>query len=124
LLIPVWIAMPTMALVACGAFAMQFMVQGAWGVIPVHINELSPDKLRGFFPGFAYQVGVLCASGVAYFQSVLAERYGYLSALAGSMAALLTLAAFVIGFGPERKGIRFGESPGEASRASSADYPS
>jgi MFS transporter, SHS family, lactate transporter len=120
LLIPVWIAMPTMALVACGAFAMQFMVQGAWGVIPVHINELSPDKLRGFFPGFAYQMGVLCASGVAYSQSVLAERYGYLPALAGSMAALLSLAAVVISFGPERKGIRFGESAEEVSRASSA----
>lgn len=76
LLITVWVAMPTMALVAGGAFAMQFMVQGAWGVVPAHINELSPDELRGFFPGFAYQMGVLCASGVAYFQSILAEHYG------------------------------------------------
>jgi SHS family lactate transporter-like MFS transporter len=120
LLIPVWVAMPTMALVAAGAFAMQFMVQGAWGVVPAHINELSPDELRGFFPGFAYQMGVLCASGVAYFQSILAEHYGYLPALAGSMAALLVIGAIVIAAGPERKGVRFGGGSGTAIKASSA----
>ncbi|HZU23838.1 MAG TPA: MFS transporter [Terriglobales bacterium] len=108
LLVPVWLGMPTVALVAAGAFAMQFMVQGAWGVIPAHINELSPDELRGFFPGFAYQMGVLCASGVAYFQSVAAQRFGYLPALASSMVFLLVAGAFVIGFGPERRGIVFG----------------
>ena len=47
---------PSLAWILVGAFLMQFMVQGAWGVIPAHINELSPDRLRGFFPGFAYQV--------------------------------------------------------------------
>jgi SHS family lactate transporter-like MFS transporter len=119
-LIPVWIAMPSVTLVACGAFAMQFMVQGAWGVIPAHINELSPDTLRGFFPGFAYQTGVLCASTVAYAQSILAEHYGYRSALAGSMAALIILAAIVIAAGPERKGVHFGEKPDGAHQASSA----
>jgi MFS transporter, SHS family, lactate transporter len=107
-LIPIWIGMPTVTLVAVGALAMQFMVQGAWGVIPAHINELSPNELRGFFPGFAYQVGVLCASGVAYFQALAAQHYGYLPALAGSMVALLTLAAVVIAAGPERRGVIFG----------------
>ena len=51
--IPLWILSPTTALLIAGGFAMQFMVQGAWGVIPAHINELSPGELRGFFPEFA-----------------------------------------------------------------------
>src|SRR6185437_11059575 len=62
LVIPLWILAPGLAWIAVGAFAMQFMVQGAWGVVPAHINELSPDAVRGFFPGFAYQLGVLIAS--------------------------------------------------------------
>ena len=54
-MIPLWVFSPTIALIALGAFLMQFMVQGAWGVIPAHLNELSPDPVRGFLPGFAYQ---------------------------------------------------------------------
>src|SRR5579863_6923436 len=61
-LIPLWVFAPTAALMAVGAFAMQFMVQGAWGVIPAHLNELSPGALRGFFPGMACQTGVLIAA--------------------------------------------------------------
>ena len=59
LLIPAWVMSSTVPLIIPAAFLMQFMVQGAWGVIPVHLNELSPGELRGFFPGFAYQLGVL-----------------------------------------------------------------
>ena len=64
-------------LLVLGAFTMQFMVQGAWGVIPAHINELSPDSVRGFFPGFAYQCGVMIAGSVAYIEAVFAERMTY-----------------------------------------------
>ena len=53
---------------------MQFMVQGAWGVIPAHFTELSPDSVRGFLPGFAYQCGVLLAGTVAYIEAVFAEH--------------------------------------------------
>jgi hypothetical protein len=53
---------------AVGAFLMQFMVQGAWGVIPVHLNELSPDEARGTFPGFVYQLGNLLASANARYR--------------------------------------------------------
>ena len=60
-----------------GVFLMQFFVQGAWGVIPAHINELSPGHLRGFFPGFAYQLGVLCAASIPYIESVLGEHFTY-----------------------------------------------
>src|SRR5439155_11417114 len=73
LLIPIWVFAPNLPLILAGGFLMQFMVQGAWGVIPAHINELSPDTLRGFFPGFAYQLGVLIASGSAYFEARMAH---------------------------------------------------
>ena len=62
--IPLWAFSPTLGLLVAGAFLMQFMVQGAWGVIPAHITELSPDSVRGFLPGFAYQCGVLIAGSV------------------------------------------------------------
>ena len=107
-LIPLWILQPRVAIIALGAFLMQFMVQGAWGIIPAHINELSPDQLRGFFPGFAYQLGVLCASAVAYVESIFAERFSYTQSLGFSMLILFTFTAVVIALGPERKGMPFG----------------
>src|ERR1019366_4803587 len=61
---PAWLLAPSVALMLAAAFLMQFMVQGGWGVIPVHLNELSPYELRGFFPGLAYQLGVLFASSI------------------------------------------------------------
>src|SRR5262249_21389550 len=69
--VPLWIAAPGTLLIALGVFLMQFFVQGAWGVIPAHINELAPAQARGFFPGFAYQLGVLVASSITYIESVL-----------------------------------------------------
>jgi len=106
--IPLWILSPTTALLVAGGFAMQFMVQGAWGVIPAHINELSPGELRGFFPGFAYQIGVLCASSISYIEPVLGERFSYTQSMGILAAAVLTLAAVVVYFGPEAKGVHFG----------------
>ena len=73
LAIPLWAYAPTTALLVVGAFVLQFMVQGAWGVVPAHINELSPDSVRGFLPGFAYQCGVLIAGTVAYIEAVFAD---------------------------------------------------
>ncbi len=61
---PLWAYAPGPVLLAIGAFLMQFFVQGAWGIVPVHLNELSPDEVRGTFPGFAYQLGNLLASGM------------------------------------------------------------
>lgn len=107
-LIPLWILEPRLGLIALGAFLMQFMVQGAWGIIPAHINELSPDQLRGFFPGFAYQLGVLCASAVAYVESIFAERFSYAQSLGFSMLILFTFTALVVALGPEKKGLPFG----------------
>lgn len=108
--IPLWILSPTTALLVAGGFIMQFMVQGAWGVIPAHINELSPGELRGFFPGFAYQVGVLCASSITYIEPRLGERFSYTQSMGVLAAAVLSLAALVIYFGPEAKGVHFGKA--------------
>jgi SHS family lactate transporter-like MFS transporter len=108
-LIPLWLLSLHTPLIALGAFLMQFMVQGAWGVIPAHINELSPNELRGFFPGFAYQLGVLCASSIVYIEAVLGEHFSYTQSM-GILAAVVLLAgAIVIRAGPEAKGVRFGK---------------
>jgi MFS transporter, SHS family, lactate transporter len=75
LLIPLWIFAPSTALLIAGGFLMQFMVQGAWGVVPVHLNELSPAEFRGTFPGLAYQLGNFAAAYAAQQQAYLAERF-------------------------------------------------
>ena len=72
--IPLWAFGPGTVWLVLGAFLMQFMVQGAWGVIPAHITELSPDSVRGFLPGFAYQCGVLLAGSVAYVEALFAKH--------------------------------------------------
>jgi SHS family lactate transporter-like MFS transporter len=108
-LIPAWIFAPSTRLIAVGAFFMQFMVQGAWGVVPAHINELSPNELRGFFPGFAYQVGVLCASISPLAEAVAAQHLTYARAMGMFAAAVLLIGAVVIVAGPEAKGVVFGK---------------
>lgn len=75
LLIPIWIFAPATGLLVLGGFLMQFMVQGAWGVVPVHLNELSPPDFRGTFPGLAYQLGNCAAAFAAQQQAWLAEHF-------------------------------------------------
>ena len=75
LLIPLWIFAPSTTLLILGGFLIQFMVQGAWGVVPVHLNELSPPAFRGTFPGLAYQLGNFAAAYAAQQQAWLAERF-------------------------------------------------
>jgi SHS family lactate transporter-like MFS transporter len=104
LVIPLWIYPSTLAVLTFGAFLMQFMVQGAWGVIPAHLTELSPPEVRGLFSGLAYQTGVLLASGAAVSQALLAERFGYAATLASVAAIVMVCAAVVILLGRERKG--------------------
>jgi SHS family lactate transporter-like MFS transporter len=106
-LIPLWLLAGGSLLIALGAFGMQFMVQGAWGIIPAHINELSPGFVRGFFPGFAYQLGVLIASAVPYIEARLAENLGYAVAMEIAAGSVLAIGAIVILAGPEAKGISF-----------------
>ncbi len=107
LIIPLWIAAPTSALLVAGGFLMQFCVQGAWGIIPAHMNELTPGHLRGFLPGFAYQLGMLLAGSVPYLESLLGEHFSYAQALGGMAALALLAGMLVIGLGPEAHGISF-----------------
>jgi SHS family lactate transporter-like MFS transporter len=107
LVVPLWIAAPSQALIITGVFLMQFFVQGAWGVIPAHINELSPGHLRGFFPGFAYQLGVLAASSITYIESVLGEHFSYAQSMGVLAAAVMLGGLIVISAGPEAHGVTF-----------------
>jgi SHS family lactate transporter-like MFS transporter len=106
-MIPLWILALNKPVILIGAFLMQMMVQGAWGVIPAQLNELSPPQLRGFFPGFAYQIGVLIASSVAYIEAVLAEHFSYATSMGSLAAVVLLIGAAVIWAGPEAKGVSF-----------------
>ena len=109
LVIPLWAYAPSTTLLVVGAFILQFLVQGAWGVVPAHINELSPDSVRGFLPGFAYQCGVLIAGTVAYIEAVFAARFSYASAMALTAVTVFSLAAIVVSLGREQHGVLFGE---------------
>jgi len=106
-IIPLWAYSHTVPMLALGGFLMQFMVQGAWGVIPAHLNELSPPAVRGTFPGFAYQIGNLLSSRNGVLQAKIAEQhYGGLfgPVLAWTLLIVASLVAVVTGVGRERKG--------------------
>ncbi|HXM99613.1 MAG TPA: MFS transporter [Candidatus Dormibacteraeota bacterium] len=107
LVIPFWAFGHSLAVLAIGAFLMQVGVQGAWGVIPAHLNELSPDAVRSLFPGFVYQLGVLFGSPTNTIEYALRDRIGYQWAL--TIFEGLTILGLVIVFalGPERKGRNF-----------------
>ena len=108
-LIPVWAYGSGPVTVAVGAFLMQFAVQGAWGVVPAHLNELSPEDMRGTFPGFAYQLGNLLASANATLQAGIAQANGgnYGFALATSTAIVAVTLAVLALFGIEAHGAKF-----------------
>ena len=109
--IPLWMGAlwETAAVLAVGAFLMQFLVQGAWGVIPAHLNELSPHDVRGTFPGFAYQIGNFFAAGILTFQTGIAEAHG--NNFGAVMAMVTGVVAFAVagfaGFGPQAKEVQF-----------------
>jgi SHS family lactate transporter-like MFS transporter len=96
-----------LALVAAAAFLMQVGVQGAWGVVPVHLNELAPDVARGLVPGFAYQLGILIASPTNNIEYALRDHFGYRWALAGFEIVTIILLAVVVWFGREAHGKEF-----------------
>ncbi|MEP6898136.1 MAG: MFS transporter [Rhodanobacter sp.] len=108
--IPLWVYGGSLLLLGLGAFLIQVMVQGAWGVVPTHLNELSPEHMRGTLPGFAYQMGNLLAAITATAQSWIAQWHGgdfafAMSIWIGSVALLLALLTWL---GPEARGIGFG----------------
>jgi len=106
-MIPLWAWSHTAVMLAVGGFLMQFMVQGAWGVVPAHLNELSPPAVRGTFPGLAYQLGNLLSSRNGVLQAKVAEqRYAgvFAPVLAWTLLIVATLVAVITGCGRERKG--------------------
>jgi SHS family lactate transporter-like MFS transporter len=110
IVLPLWAFSTTAVWLAVGAFLMQVTVQGAWGVIPVHLNELSPDDARGTFPGFVYQLGNLIASVNATLQAGIAVRYGgnYAIALAVVAGTVAVVIMILTALGTEAKGVVFG----------------
>jgi SHS family lactate transporter-like MFS transporter len=116
--IPLWAFTATPLLLGIGAFLMQVAVQGAWGIVPVHLNELAPPAARALFPGFAYQLGNLIMSRNAVFQAHIAESHGndYGLALAIFGGAMAVLIAVWTAFGPERKNADFAAEARESAR--------
>lgn len=111
--LPVWAYGTSPFMLAAGAFLMQFAVQGAWGIVPAHLNELSPHALRGTFPGFAYQTGNLLASVNAPLQASIARAnggdYAFAQALVAAIVAVVLAA--LAGFGIEARGAKFPGGP-------------
>jgi SHS family lactate transporter-like MFS transporter len=114
LLIPLWIFAPSTGLLIVGGFLIQFMVQGAWGVVPVHLNELSPPDFRGTFPGLVYQLGNFAAAYAAQQQAWLAEQFRLPNgrpnyALTMAMVQSIVFVAVIVlaATGPEKRGKEF-----------------
>jgi MFS transporter, SHS family, lactate transporter len=121
-LIPLWLYSHGVAMLAVGGFAIQFMVQGAWGIVPAHLNELAPGMVRGTFPGFTYQIGNLIAAGTLQIEVALAaHRFAtahgpnYANAMAFFMvivfAAVIVFALLGYLVAPERRNESLSTSP-------------
>jgi len=109
--IPLWGFGKSLAALALGAFLMQVGVQGAWGIIPAHLNELSPDSARSLLPGLAYQLGILIAAPTNTVEYALRDRLGYGAAMAAFEVAVMLIGATVIALGSEKRGKEFLRSP-------------
>jgi SHS family lactate transporter-like MFS transporter len=108
--LPLWAFSSTPVMIGIGAFLMQVCVQGAWGIIPAHLNELSPAEIRATFPGFVYQAGNFLASANATIQSSIADVLGhnYSWPLAGTAGIVAIVIALLVGFGREAREVRMG----------------
>jgi MFS transporter, SHS family, lactate transporter len=117
-IIPLWAFGGSLAILVVAAFVMQMGVQGAWGVIPVHLNEMSADATRGLMPGLTYQLGILFASPTNAIQYSLRDRVGYQWAIAGfEVVTILTLTVLLL-LGSERHGRSFVQDPQKRAPAS------
>jgi SHS family lactate transporter-like MFS transporter len=105
--IPAWAFGGRLMVLVAGACFLQMGVQGAWGIIPAHLNELSPAAVRGLMPGFAYQLGILFAAPTNNLEYALRDRLGYAWALAAFEIANIVLLGMVVGLGREEKGKSF-----------------
>src|SRR3954453_13296862 len=115
--VPIFAYSTTAGMLVLGSFLMQLLVQGAWGVIPAHLTEMSPDAIRGFYPGVTYQLGNVFAALNLPIQEHLAVSHGYPFALTVTIVPVLCVVAVVTLLGKEAKGVEFG-------RGEVADAPS
>jgi len=113
--VPLFALSSTAGWLAFSSFLMQLCVQGAWGVIPAHLNEMSPDKIRGFYPGVTYQLGNLIAALNLPLQEALAEHYSYPTALMVTVLPTLALVIGLTAIGKEARGVTFGRSAEEGT---------
>jgi SHS family lactate transporter-like MFS transporter len=111
--IPAWVFGASLAALVIGSFTMQVGVQGAFGVIPAHLNELSPDAVRSLFPGLVYQLGVLLASPATVVEFILRDRFGYPWALTMFEGVTIVLMIVIFWFGPEARDRSFLRKAGE-----------
>jgi SHS family lactate transporter-like MFS transporter len=107
LVIPMWAFGGSLVILVAGAFLMQVGVQGAWGIIPIHLNELAPDAVRGLMPGLAYQFGILIAAPTSTIEDALHARFGYSWALAGFEIFVMVALTVILLFGRENHGRSF-----------------
>jgi SHS family lactate transporter-like MFS transporter len=105
--IPAWAFGGRLLALVAGACLLQVGVQGAWGIIPAHLNELAPAAVRGLMPGFAYQLGILFAAPTNNIEYALRDRFGYAWALAAFEIANIVLLGTVVVLGREEKGKSF-----------------
>jgi MFS transporter, SHS family, lactate transporter len=107
LIMPAWAFGGTLVVLALAAFVMQMGVQGAWGIIPVHLNELSPSAVRGLLPGFTYQIGILLAASTPTIEFALRDRLGYPWALTAFELVVIAGLSLLLVFGRENHGKNF-----------------
>jgi SHS family lactate transporter-like MFS transporter len=105
--IPLWAFGGSLRILVIGAFLMQMGVQGAWGIIPVHLNELVPDSVRGLVPGLCYQLGIFIAAPTNTIQHALRDWIGYSWAMAGFEVVVIIVLAVVLLAGHEEHGRAF-----------------
>ena len=110
-IVPLFAYSQTAAMLCLGSFLMQVAVQGAWGVIPAHLTEMSPDAIRGFYPGVTYQLGNCLAAFNLPIQEALAKSHGYPFALTVTIIPVLVAVALLTFFGKEAKSVEFGSRP-------------
>jgi len=107
LVIPLWSFGSGVAMVVAASVLMQMGVQGAWGVIPVHLSELAAHSVRGLMPGLAYQLGILFASPTNTVEYTLRGRFGYQWALAGFEVVTILSLVVLLWLGAEEHGKSF-----------------
>ena len=120
-IVPLFAFAPTLGLITLGAFLMQVFVQGAWGVIPAHLTELSPDEIRGFYPGVTYQLGNLLAAVNLPIQTALADSVSGGFALAAVIVPTLLVVIVLTALGDEARGIDFGTERSSGATDLAAD---